>query len=191
MGDEKKVNEYALDAVSNVIYARTEETLMILAKILSDNRYANSTGGGVVLTGGMTKLAGLDELASATFDNKSVRLANARKDLIGGFNEIFNDPENTCAIGLCLYGAGYFTPYELDSNEKLRYKGEIENFNRQIKQEFIPQKEEEDEIRNEIFNENLQEDDTIGIQEQLDFKENKEKKPSVFSNIWHKIMNQF
>ncbi|MBS4274985.1 cell division protein FtsA [Campylobacter vulpis] len=189
IGDEK-FDEVSLDAISNIIYARAEETLMILAKILSDNRYTNSVGGGVVLTGGMTKLAGLDELAPTIFDNKSVRLANARKDLINGFNEIFNDPENTCAIGLCLYGAGHFTPYELDSNEKLRYKGEIENFNRQIKQDFTPQKEEE-EIQSEIFNEDLQENDAISIQEQLNFKERKEKKPSVFSNIWHKIMNQF
>ena len=190
IGDEKKFTEYSPDVISNIIYARVEETLMILAKILSDNRYANSVGGGVVLTGGMTKLAGLDELASTIFDNKSVRFASARKDLISGFSEIFSDPENTCAIGLCLYGAGHFTPYELDSNEKLRYKGEIENFNRQIKQDLTPQKEEE-EIQNEIFNEDLQENDTISIQEQLNFKERKEKKPSVFSNIWHKIMNQF
>ncbi|MBS4240608.1 cell division protein FtsA [Campylobacter vulpis] len=189
IGDEK-FDEVSLDAISNIIYARAEETLMILAKILSDNRYTNSVGGGVVLTGGMTKLAGLDELAPTIFDNKSVRLASTRKDLINGFNEIFNDPENTCAIGLCLYGAGHFTPYELDSNEKLRYKGEIENFNRQIKQDFTPQKEEE-EIQSEIFNEDLQENDAISIQEQLNFKERKEKKPSVFSNIWHKIMNQF
>ncbi|EIP9883065.1 cell division protein FtsA [Campylobacter jejuni] len=191
MGDERKVNEVSLDIISNVIYARAEETLMILAKILSDNRYANAIGGGVVLTGGMTKLAGIDELAPATFDNRSVRLATARKDLITGFSEIFNDPENTCAIGLCLYGAGYFTPYELDSNEKLRYKGEIENFNRQIKQDIVLQKDAESEIKFDFFDENLQENDTIAIQEQLDFKEPKEKKPSVFSNIWHKIMNQF
>ncbi|ELP4122106.1 cell division protein FtsA, partial [Campylobacter jejuni] len=65
MGDERKVNEVSLDIISNVIYARAEETLMILAKILSDNRYANAIGGGVVLTGGMTKLAGIDELAPA------------------------------------------------------------------------------------------------------------------------------
>ena len=168
IGDEKKFTEYSPDVISNIIYARVEETLMILAKILSDNRHANSVGGGVVLTGGMTKLAGLDELASTIFDNKSVRFASARKDLISGFSEIFSDPENTCAIGLCLYGAGHFTPYELDSNEKLRYKGEIENFNRQIKQDLTPQKEEE-EIQNEIFNEDLQENDTISIQEQLKF----------------------
>lgn len=32
MGDERKVNEVSLDIISNVIYARAEETLMILAK---------------------------------------------------------------------------------------------------------------------------------------------------------------
>lgn len=49
----------------------------------------------------------------------------------------------------------------------------------------------ENETKSDFFGENLQENDTIIIQEQLDFKEPKEKKPSVFSNIWHKIMNQF
>lgn len=190
MGDERKVNEVSLDVISNVIYARAEETLMILAKILSDNRYINSIGGGIVLTGGMTKLAGIDELAPATFDNKSVRLATARKELISGFNEIFSDPENTCAIGLCLYGAGYFTPYELDSNEKLRYKGEIESFNKQIKQSIAI--EDIDEIKDENFSKNLQENDTIFMQEQeYDSKDIKEKKPSIFTNLWHKIINQF
>lgn len=191
MGDERRVNEVQLDIVSNVIYARAEETLMILAKILSDNRYANSAGGGVILTGGMTKLAGLDELAPATFDNKSVRLATARKDLINGFSEIFNDPENTCAIGLCLYGAGYFTPYELDSNEKLRYKGEIENFTRQPKQDFVLEKDEQNEIKSDFYNDDLQENDTINIQEHLDYEEKREKKPNIILNVWHKIMNQF
>lgn len=52
------------------------------------------------------------------------------------------------------------------------------------------QKDAESEIKFDFFDENLQENDTIAIQEQLDFKEPKEK-PSVFSNIWHKIMNQF
>ncbi|TKX32320.1 cell division protein FtsA [Campylobacter aviculae] len=191
MGDEKRVNEVSLDIISEVIYARTEETLMILAKILSDNRYVNSVGGGVVLTGGMTKLAGIDALAPVHFDNRSVRLATTKKDLIIGFNEIFNDPENTCAIGLCLYGAGYFTPYELDSNEKLRYKGEIENYNRQIRQESISQKEMENEIKSDFFDENLRENDTIAIQEQLDFKETKEKKSGIFKNLWDKFTNQF
>lgn len=94
--------------------------------------------------------------------------------------KFFNDPENTCAIGLCLYGAGYFTPYELDSNEKLRYKGEIENYNRQIRQEVIPQKEVENETKSDFFGENLQENDTIILQEQLDFKESKEKNLAFF-----------
>ncbi|MCW1360707.1 cell division protein FtsA [Campylobacter sp. CCS1377] len=193
MGDEKRVNDVTIDVVSNVIYARTEETLMILAKMLSDNHYANNIGAGIVLTGGMTKLAGLDELAPAIFDNKSVRLASARKDLIMGFGEIFSDPENTCAIGLCLYGAGFFTPYELDSNEKLRYKGEPENINKQIKQELIISPEiNQDETKIEFSDEIGPENDTITSKEQLKINHNdKEKQPNVFSKLWNKITNQF
>ena len=188
IGDENKINDVSLDIISNVIYARAEETLMLLAKMLSENTYANNIGAGVVLTGGMTKLAGLNELASAVFDNKSVRLACAKRDLVHGFSEIFNDPENTCAIGLCLYGAGYFTPYELDSNEKLRYKGEPENFNKKIKPDLAIQEEIEEEI---IFNnnENLQENDTISIHEQIDYK--KSKKESFFSKAWKNLTNHF
>lgn len=188
IGDEKKLNDVSLEIISNVIYARAEETLMILAKILSENSYANTIGAGLVLTGGMTKLAGLDELAPAVFDNRSVRLACARKDLTDGFSEIFDDPENTCVIGLCLYGAGYFTPYELDSNEKLRYKGEPENFNKKIKPDLAIN-ETIEEIHSNFNNENLQENDTISIQEKIEYK--KTKKESLASKIWNKLINQF
>ncbi|KGI56476.1 cell division protein FtsA [Campylobacter sp. MIT 97-5078] len=191
MGDEKRVNEYKLEVISNVIYARAEETLMILAKMLSENPYANSSGAGIVLTGGMTKLASIDELTSAMFDNKSVRVASARKDLISGFAEIFSDPENTCAIGLCLYGAGYFTPYELDSNQKLRYKGELELYNAPIKQELVLV-EEDDERKSEFVDENLQENDTIAIKDHLDLRTTKGKKTDgLLSRLWDKLTNQF
>ncbi len=189
IGDEKEITGVPLDIISKVIYARAEEILMCVSLMLSESRYANNIGAGVILTGGMTKLAGIDELAPSVFDNQSIRLASARKDLIKGFNEILSNPENVCAIGLCLYGSGYFTPYELDSNEKLRYKGEMENFNHQIKQDFIPQKEE---IKTDFFDQNLQKSDIImSQQEQKYFEEPKQKKTSVFSKIWHKIINQF
>lgn len=183
MGDERKFNEYSLDVISSVIYARAEETLMILAKILSENSYAKSAGAGIVLTGGMTKLAGLDRLSSAMFDNRAVRLAAVRKDLVSGFSEIYSDPENTCAIGLCLYGSGYFTPYELDSNQKLRYKGEPEP--NQTQQELILQ-----ERKNDMNEENLQENDTI--KEELNLRvEDENKKGNSISRLWQFIVSKF
>ena len=71
----------------------------------------------------MTKLEGIRELAIAVFDNMPVRIARPKE--MEGLYEILRDPANSCAIGLCMYGAGYFTPYEIDSEKKMRYKDEI------------------------------------------------------------------
>jgi len=123
MGEENKSNEVSLEIVSNVIYARVEETLMILAKLVDESGFKDQIGAGIVLTGGFTKLEGLRELAVAIFDNMPVRIAKPKK--INGMFETLKNPIYSTAIGLVLYGSGEFTPYEIDSNKKLRYKNEI------------------------------------------------------------------
>ncbi|WP_458699482.1 cell division protein FtsA [Sulfurospirillum sp. 1307] len=122
IGDDGSTHEVSLDIVSNVIYVRVEETLMILAKALEDSGFKDQLGAGIVLTGGMTKLEGIRELASAIFDNMPVRIAKPKE--MDGLFETLRDPGYSTAIGLVLYGAGQFTPYEIDSNKKLRYKNE-------------------------------------------------------------------
>ncbi|TQR31831.1 cell division protein FtsA [Campylobacter sp. MIT 99-7217] len=188
MGDKDKIVEVTIDVIKEVIYARAQETLMLLAKMLSDNPYAKASGAGIVLTGGMTKLAKLDELAAVMFDNKSVRIASARKDLALGFNEIFNDPENTCAIGLCLYGAGYFTPYELDSNKDLRFKGEEDNYS---KKSIAHQEPVFEERKSEISSKISQENDTISLNEQIDFRPVEENKSNIITRMWQQIVSRF
>ncbi|NLC28034.1 MAG: cell division protein FtsA [Campylobacteraceae bacterium] len=122
LGDEHVSHEVSLDIISNVIYARTEETLMILAKTLEDSGYKDQIGAGIVLTGGLTKLEGIRELATAIFDNMPIRLAKPRE--MEGLFETLRDPGYATAIGLIMYGGGAFTPYEIDSNKKMRYKDE-------------------------------------------------------------------
>jgi len=122
IGDDGSTHEVSLDIVSNVIYVRVEETLMILSKALEDSGYKDQLGAGIVLTGGMTKLEGIRELASAIFDNMPIRVAKPRE--MDGLFETLRDPGYSTAIGLVLYGSGQFTPYEIDSNKKLRYKDE-------------------------------------------------------------------
>ncbi len=121
--DDKKTNEVSLEIVSNVIYARVEETLMILAKSVDESGFKDQIGAGVVLTGGFTKLEGLRELAIAIFDNMPVRIAKPKR--LNGMFETLKDPTYSTSIGLVLYGSGDFIPYEIDSNKKLRYKNEI------------------------------------------------------------------
>jgi cell division protein FtsA len=122
IGDDGSTHEVSLDIISNVIYVRVEETLMILAKALEDSGYKEQLGAGIVLTGGMTKLEGIRDLATVIFDNLPVRVAKPRE--MEGLFETLRDPGYATAIGLVLYGGGYFTPYEIDSNKKLRYKNE-------------------------------------------------------------------
>ncbi len=123
IGDDNKRNEVSLEIVSNVIYARAEETLMILAKSIDESNFKDQIGAGIVLTGGFTKLEGLRELAVAIFDNMPVRIAKPKK--LDGMFETLKDPIYSTAIGLVMYGCGEFTPYEIDSNKKLRYKNEV------------------------------------------------------------------
>lgn len=123
LGDESSTHEVSLDIISNVIYARVEETLMILAKIIQDSGFKDQMGAGLVLTGGFTKLKGIRELATAIFDNIPIRLAKPRK-IEGVFEDIY-DPSFSVAVGLISYAAGSFTPYEIDSNKNMRHKDEV------------------------------------------------------------------
>ncbi len=144
IGDDGSTHEVSLNIVSNVIYVRVEETLMILAKTLEDSGIKEQIGAGVVLTGGMTKLDGIRELASAIFDNVPIRIAKPRE--MDGLFETLRDPSYSTAIGLVLYGGGHFTPYEIDSNKKLRYKDEtIEPTTRHHHQEVFDDVEDVEE----------------------------------------------
>ena len=205
INEDGKVQEVSLDVISNVIYARAEETLMILAKMLEDSGYKNSIAAGVVLTGGMTKLEGIRELAIAVFDNMPVRIARPKE--MEGLYEILRDPANSCAIGLCMYGAGYFTPYEIDSEKKMRYKDETVVKNRILKDIVydngvkIEDKKNIEEVDNKIFRgstlddnyiDDLRIDDDRTLQDELNEDLNKkEKKPNIFSVIWNKITQLF
>jgi cell division protein FtsA len=124
IGDEGTSHEVSLEIVTNVIYARIEETLLLIAKSIKESGFKDQLAAGVVLTGGLTKLDGIRELASAIFSNTPVRLARPNERNIEGMFDTLKDPEYATAIGLILYGAGHFTPYEMDSNKKLRYKDE-------------------------------------------------------------------
>ncbi|WP_298057642.1 cell division protein FtsA [uncultured Campylobacter sp.] len=205
INEDGKVQEVSLDVISNVIYARAEETLMILAKMLEDSGYKNSIAAGVVLTGGMTKLEGIRELAIAVFDNMPVRIARPKE--MEGLYEILRDPANSCAIGLCMYGAGYFTPYEIDSEKKMRYKDEVVVKNKLLKDIVydngvkIEDKKNIEEVDNKIFRgstlddnyiDDLRIDDDRTLQDELNEDLNKkEKKPNIFSVIWNKITQLF
>jgi cell division protein FtsA len=122
IGDENTKHEVSLAVVRDVILARAEETLMILAKMIENSGLKDQIGAGIVLTGGFSKMDGIKEYASVFFDSKPVRIAKPK--LLDGLFENLHAPEYSCAIGLIMHSAGKYTPYEVDVNKRVRHANE-------------------------------------------------------------------
>jgi len=123
IGDEENTHEVSLEVVNNVIYARVEETLMILSQFIEQSGLKDQIGAGVIITGGFSKLEGMRELATAIFGAVPVRLA--RPKLLHGLIDNIKGPEYSSAIGLVMYMASHYTKYEIDVNKKIRHPNEI------------------------------------------------------------------
>ncbi len=123
IGDLESTHEVSLDVVHNVIYARVEETLMILAQFIENSGLKDQIGAGVVLTGGFSQMEGIRDLAVATFGSIPVRLARP-KEMDGLFDNL-RTAEFSSAIGLVMYAAHAYTPYEIDANKRVRHTNEV------------------------------------------------------------------
>ena len=117
IGDEENLNSVSMEVVHSVIFSRVEEALMILSKSLEKSKLKDKIGAGIILTGGMTKLKGMRELAQAIFSGMPVRVGYPN-NINGFFNEL-KDPSFSTVIGLLHYKAGKHTQYEIDFEEEL------------------------------------------------------------------------
>ena len=182
IGDDGSTHEVSLDIISNVIYVRVEETLMILAKMLEDSGYRDQVGAGVVLTGGLTKIANIRELATAIFDNLPTRVAKPRE--MDGLFETLRDPSYSTALGLVLYGGGHFTPYEIDSNKNLRYKDEVIDSEKNIQNVLF--KEEHEVIQKS--DEMLSAKDKLANIAKINEKNDRN---GFFTSLWNRLTQLF
>ena len=123
IGDEHATHEVSLEVVHNVIFARVEETLMILAQFIEKSGLRDQIGAGIVLTGGFSKMEGIRDLAIATFGSVPVRLA--RPIEMDGLFDNLREPEYASAVGLIMYSASAYTPYEIDVNKRVRHANEL------------------------------------------------------------------
>jgi cell division protein FtsA len=123
IGDEENRNGISLEIVHSVIFARVEEALMILAKSLEKSALKEQIGAGIILTGGMTKLKGIRELAQSIFQGLPVRIGKPRE--IDGLFEELKDPACATVIGLLLYKAGEHTQYEINFQQELLHSKEL------------------------------------------------------------------
>ena len=117
IGDEETRNGVSLEVVHSVIFSRVEEALMILSKSLEKSALKEQIGAGIILTGGMTKLKGMRELAQAIFTGMPVRVGYP--DNVNGLFDELKDPAFSTVVGLLLYKAGGHTQYEIDFQQEL------------------------------------------------------------------------
>jgi cell division protein FtsA len=122
IGDENSTHEVSLEVVHNVIFARVEETLMILAQFIENSGLKEQIGAGIVLTGGFSKMDGIRDLAVATFGSVPVRLAKPIE--MNGLFDSLRGPEYSSAVGLVMYSAYPYTRYEIDVNKRVRHTNE-------------------------------------------------------------------
>ncbi len=174
IGDENNTHEVSLEVVHNVIFARVEETLMILAQFIENSGLKEQIGAGVVLTGGFSKMEGIRDLAIATFGSMPVRIAKP-KEMDGLFDNL-RDPEFSSAVGLVMYSASAYTPYEIDVNKKVRHSNEIPSSQDSV--DF----NEEPEIPVPPAQEETQGDTMVTLPSK---KEKKSDEAGAFSKFWN------
>ena len=87
--------------LAQVIRARYEELFRLIRKELHRSDFYDVIAGGVVLTGGSAKMAGVIELAEEVFE-LPVRLGVPQGGT--GFSEVAGNPAFATAAGLLLYG---------------------------------------------------------------------------------------
>ena len=125
IGDEEKRNNVSLEIVHSVIFSRVEEALLILSISLDKSSLKDKIGAGIILTGGMTKLKGIRELAQSIFTAMPVRVAKPSNKIEGLFEEL-KDPAFSTVVGLLLYKAGEHTQYEIDFQQKLLHSKDVQ-----------------------------------------------------------------
>jgi cell division protein FtsA len=122
IGDESSTHEVSLEVVHNVIYARVEETLMIIAQSI-EKAASKSTWEPVSSSPeDLRKSKGYGNLPSRFWTTCPYVWPNL--PMWEGFSIPFRDPSYSGAVGLIKYMADGYTPYEIDVNRRMRHASE-------------------------------------------------------------------
>jgi cell division protein FtsA len=86
--------------LSNILRDRMEELLRLILLEMPDTSYASLAPAGLVMTGGGSKMNGLEALARAT-----IRIPTRIGEPMGvyGITDVLHDPANATGVGLLLW----------------------------------------------------------------------------------------
>jgi len=116
IGNENEKQKASIEAITQIISARIEETFLLLKKEIEESGLKSKIGAGVVLTGGFTNFYNAKEIAGEFFEGMPVRIGYPKE--INGLFENLRKPEFSCVLGLVLYGIREGINYEIDSNNR-------------------------------------------------------------------------
>ena len=137
IGNEEEKQKASLEAITQIISARIEETFLLLKREIDQSGLKSKIGAGVVITGGFTNFYNVKEIASEFFEGMPVRIGYPKE--INGLFENLKKPEFACVLGLVLYGIREGINYEIDSNNnfisKVLFTNEPEEENNNLKEE--------------------------------------------------------
>ena len=125
IGNENEKQKASIEAITQIISARIEETFLLLRKEIEESGLKSKIGAGVVLTGGFTNFYNVKEIASEFFEGMPVRIGYPKE--INGLFENLKKPEFSCVLGLILYGIREGINYEIDSNNRFITKAIQQN----------------------------------------------------------------
>jgi cell division protein FtsA len=117
IGDEEATSEVALAYIQTIIHSRVEEVLVLVKNKLKKSGILDNIGSGIVITGGMSNLEGIRQLADKIFEGIPISLSNP-KNIKNGYMT-FDEASMSTIVGLLFYSLGTNRSYELDSSKKL------------------------------------------------------------------------
>ena len=189
IGDEKNFTEVSLQYIQTIIHARIEEVLTLVKNDLKKSGIHETLGTGIVITGGMSKLNGVQELASLVFDNIPVKVSNPI-NIKNGYMS-FEDQKMSTIVGLLIYSLDINRSFELDSNKNLIKRKKLENLNQS--------KNDNDSLNNLDLNSDLKNKSTTKPKGEASKQEDPTKLPKLdqsdknrgVNKIWNTITEWF
>jgi cell division protein FtsA len=129
----RKARQIPRRDLADVIEARAEETLNLIANDLRMSGLMPMLGSGIVLTGGASQLDGLIEMGEFIFDIP-VRRGSPRE--IGGLTDVVKSGEFSTAVGLLMYGLGQRKDLLLPQHGEVNLGESLDGLTKKVKDFF-------------------------------------------------------
>ncbi|OPX26393.1 MAG: cell division protein FtsA [Campylobacteraceae bacterium 4484_166] len=116
--ESNKEHTIALKNLQIIIHARVEEMLVLAFAKIKNSEMLHTIKSNIILTGGMSKLEGLPNLAKKIFAGYNVSIGKT-KDIANEFIDL-KDNSKATSVGLIIYALNKTMIFELDSNKELK-----------------------------------------------------------------------